>query len=99
MKITPYLLLTIIVLTMSSISPTPYCKVRPLYSHLALTLGETVIGDLDYSFTGYNLEFAVTEGSDFATVTPKLDFLDYKNYNFDDIISLKVFHDGNRWAN
>ena len=55
MKITPYLLLMLIALAMGSISPTPYCKSRPLYSHLALTLGEKVIGDLDYAFTGYNL--------------------------------------------
>lgn len=99
MKITPYILLTFLALALAnSLAPNPYCKSRPLYSHLPLTINETLIGDLDYAFTGYNLEFSVTSGKEFAKVKDKLELMSYKNYNFTDIQSLKVTHNGNRWG-
>lgn len=73
MKITPYLLLTILVLALAnSVAPNPYCKSRPLYSHLPLAINETLLGDLEYAFTGYNLEYTVTLGSEFAKVSQKM---------------------------
>lgn len=63
MKITPYLVLTLFVVTWCSVSPTPYCKARPLYSHFPLTINETVIADLSYAFSGYNLDYVINEGS------------------------------------
>lgn len=98
MKITPYFLLTLFVITWCSVSPTPYCHQRPLYSHFPLTINETVIADLGYAFTGYNLEYKVEEGADFVSVKPKMEQLSFKNYNFTEILSLKVAHQGNRWG-
>lgn len=98
MKITPYLVLTLLVVTWCSVLPTPYCKSRPLYSHFPLTINETVVADLGYAFSGYNLDFRIDEGAEFASVRPKMEVLSFKNYNFTEIISMKVSHQGNRWG-
>ena len=101
MKITTLLLLgtLLAVLAVASTPPAPYCKSRPLYSHLPLTINETLLGDLEYAFTGYNLNFRVIQGGDFARVDHKMDMLNYKNYDFSELINFRVTHNGNKWGN
>lgn len=93
-------LLTLVVHIMANaVLPAPYCKSKQLYTHLPMTINETFLEDMDWVFAGYNLDFRVVEGGDFATVNSKMDLLSYKNYDFTRIINSKVTHIGNRWGN
>jgi hypothetical protein len=97
MKI-PILLLLVGLVLSQAVLPSPHCKFRPIFTTIPLTITEILSSDLsDFAF-GYNLEFSIRTGSQFASLPKKLVLNDQLSHNFTRLISHFVEHKGNKWG-
>ena len=85
------------------IVPTPNCSTGFFYQTLPITPNELVRYDLDDLFTGFNVDFTLTDASsyDFINISKKL-AINAEQTLIDELVGLKSVHieeAGNEWGN
>lgn len=80
-------------------APAPYCDARQTIREIPLSLGESMSHSLEDTFFGYNLDISIlSNSSNFARVTKKIETIDKRSAYFPGIISHYVEHKGNNWG-